>query len=338
MGQAKILYIGNDLYTSTGYPTTMDNLCNLLTSEGFSVMRTSNKKNKIVRIFNMVWTILAYRKTYDIAIIDTYSTWNFYYAYLCSVLLRIIDKPYIPILHGGNLPKRLKHSPRMSKQIFGNSKINIAPSEYLKRFFNASGYKTECIPNIVNLEEYFFKERRTLSPKLLYVRAFAEIYNPDMAIHVLKSLKQVYPDAQLCMIGPDRDGTLKNVVNLIEDLGLENAVQLTGVLTKREWHEKSKEYDIFINTSNVDNMPVSIIEAMALGLPIISTNVGGIGFLIKDRYNGLLVAPNDITGMVKAISELVEQGSRDLSINARQQVEGYSWKVVKSEWFEILKK
>lgn len=338
MGPTKILYIGNDLYHVTGYPTTMHSLSQHLIDEGFTVYRTSSKRNKLIRFLDMLWTLITKRNAFEVAIIDTYSTWNFYYAWVCACLLRILNKPYISILHGGNLPQRLKKSPYLCKQLFKNSKINIAPSQYLNKIFNDAGFKTVCIPNTLNLEDYSFKQRPTLAPKLLYVRAFAEIYNPAMAVHVLKSLKQEYPEAQLCMVGPDRDGTLKNVINLIRDLGLEKAVQLTGVLTKSEWHEKSKEYDIFINTSNVDNMPVSIVEAMALGLPVVSTNVGGIGFLIKDRYNGLLVAPNDITGMVKAISELVEQGSGILSINARQKVEQYSWNVVKSKWFEILEK
>ena len=338
MKNIKILYIGNNLFNKTGYPTTLQTLSNLLTSESYSLVKTSSKLNIIFRMLDMIYNILKYQKTIDIVLIDTYSTLNFYYAYLCSLLLKTLKKPYIPILHGGNLPDRLKKSPRLSKSIFDNAYINVAPSEYLFNIFEKKGFNTICIPNALQVEGYKFKYRKELSPKLLYVRSFADIYNPEMAINVLFQLKQDYPNAKLCMIGPDRDGTLKNVKELVKELNLESAVEFTGVLTKKSWHKKSEDYDIFINTSNVDNMPVSIIEAMALGLPIVTTNVGGIKFLIKDKINGILVKPNDENAMANAIQYFIENGSGNMTQKAREQIEAYQWNVVKHKWNNLLTK
>jgi glycosyltransferase involved in cell wall biosynthesis len=101
----------------------------------------------------------------------------------------------------------------------------------------------------------------------------------------------------------------------------------------------SKEYNVFINTTHFDNTPVSVIEAMALGLPIVSTNVGGIPFLVHNTSSGLLVNDNDDEGMTKAIKSLFndkELGNK-MIINARKTVENFDWNVVKYNWFEILK-
>ena len=64
---------------------------------------------------------------------------------------------------------------------------------------------------------------------------------------------------------------------------LNQKIEFVGYLRKIEWLELARDHDIFINTSTIDNMPVSILEMMALGLPIISTNVGGIPFILESR-------------------------------------------------------
>ena len=110
-----------------------------------------------------------------------------------------------------------------------------------------------------------------------------------MAIEVLKELKNTYPNAALCMVGPDKDGTQADVQQLIKRYQLHDSVEITGVLSKEDWHKKSEDFDIFINTTNVDNTPVSVIEAMALGLPVVSTNAGGLPYLINNGKDGILI-------------------------------------------------
>ena len=108
---------------------------------------------------------------------------------------------------------------------------------------------------MIPIANYTFKERKKITPKLLYVRAFASIYNPTMAIEVLKELKKKYSEATLCMIGPDKDGTLKDVKHLINTYDLQDSVEITGVLSKSEWHKKSEDFDLFIEMTNVDYRP-----------------------------------------------------------------------------------
>jgi glycosyltransferase involved in cell wall biosynthesis len=332
-----ILYIGNDFASKSKYNSTMETLSQLLRKENFTIYKSSSKKNKFLRLLDMFFSVVYYRNKIDYLLIDTYSTTNFYYAFFTSQIARFFKIKFIPILHGGNLPFRLDSSKYLSKLIFMNSYKNIAPSAYLKYEFELRGYNSVLIPNVILIENYAYKERKKLRPKLLFVRAFADIYNPTMAVKVLYELKKAYPESRLCMIGPDRDGSYKKVKQLAIDLRVVDSIEFTGVMTQKEWHQKSENYDIFINTTNVDNTPVSVIEAMALGLSVVSTDVGGMPYLIKNKFEGLLMEKGNVNRMKEAVIELVEGKYINLSLAARNKVEKFSWSIIKEQWFEILK-
>ena len=119
---------------------------------------------------------------------------------------------------------------------------------------------------------------------------------------------------------------------------LQLEVHFTRKLTKEEWISQSLHYNIFINTTNYDNTPVSVIEAMALGLPVVSTNVGGMPYLIVSGVDGLLVPPNDAEMMAKAILEINsnKELAQKIALNAREKVELFDWSVVKERWKTIL--
>ncbi|WP_347924965.1 glycosyltransferase family 4 protein [Pontimicrobium sp. SW4] len=333
-----ILYIGNNLKSKLTNQTTLTLLSNLLINEGYSVKISSSLNNQFLRLLSMLWAIMKYRKKIDFVLIDTYSTKNFYYAISTSQLCRFLKLRYIPILHGGDLPSRLDKSPKLSHGIFTNSYKNIAVSNYLKHEFNKRGFESIFIPNILEIEKYTFLQREISFPKLLFVRAFASIYNPEMAIKALSKIKREYPEAILCMVGPEKDNSLESCKTLVKELELENSVEFTGMLSKKEWHKKAENYNIFINTTNVDNAPISVMEAMALGLPIVSTNVGGMPFLIEDNKTGILVNENDICDMVKAINTICknEETAKHLVNNARKQVEKFDWSNIKGLWHNIL--
>ena len=336
MKKNKILYIGNNLVKKTNYATSMDILSSLLKLEGFTIYKSSSKSNKIRRLIEMCFAIICYKNKVEYVLLDTYSTSNFYYALLTSQLCRLFRLKYLPILHGGNLPYRLKQNPKLSSLIFNNSFQNVAPSGYLKYEFEIKGYKSLLIPNVIPIIKYNFKNRQRLQPKLLYVRSFAKIYNPTMAIEVLKELKKIYPEAILCMIGPDKDGTLKDVKHLINTYDLQDSVEITGVLSKSEWHKKSEEFDIFINTTNVDNTPISVIEAMALGLPVVSTNVGGLPYLISSNVDGVLVDKEQPLLMANEIHKIIEKNKSSFAKKARSKVANFDWSVVRNQWLKLL--
>ena len=332
-----LLYIGNHLSKTGKTETAIETLSQSLRLEGYKVFAFSNKTNKLFRLFDMLFAILKYSKKVDYVLIDTYSTSNFYYAFLCSQLCQTYNLKYIPILHGGNLPNRIKLNPKLSKAIFKNALINISPSAYIQSEFAKQGFSNVMIiPNAIDLKSYVFKQREFKTIKLLWVRSFSEIYNPLLAVKILKSLKDEGLNASLCMVGPEGDGSLEKTKDYAKVLGMD--VIFTGKLSKKEWIKMSTDYNVFLNTTNFDNMPVSVIEAMALGLPIISTNVGGLPFLISHNEDGKLVNPNDVSGFVDAIKEIISSPEEAIKLaqNARRKVEDYDWRKIKSQWMSLL--
>ncbi|MDX1754183.1 MAG: glycosyltransferase family 4 protein [Salinimicrobium sediminis] len=285
----------------------------------------------------MLWTLYKNRKTADFVLIDTYSTQNFWYAYAVGRLCQKLNLKYIPILHGGELPNRLESSPEASKKLFGKAALNVAPSLYMKTIFQQAGFtNVRYIPNSINLKDYHYKERNELRPKLLWVRAFAEIYNPLQALKVLELLLPEYPDAELCMIGPKKDDSWKDCIRYAKLYRL--PVRFPGRLSKEDWTALAADFDIFLNTTNIDNTPVSVIEAMALGIPVISTKVGGLPYLISADIDGILVPPNDPERMAAAVKNILQDPERSLERThaARKKVEAFDWERVKEMWKGVL--
>src|SRR5690606_21241130 len=186
-----------------------------------------------------------------------------------------------------------------------------------------------CIPNTIEIAKYPFKQSDYKAVNLLWVRSFSKIYNPLLAVKVLKTLQDEGIKASLSMVGPEGDGALHETRNMAKVLQVE--VTFIGKLSKKEWIHLSEDYYIFINTTNFDNMPVSVMEAMALGLPIISTNVGGMPFLIENGHDGILVNPNDSEEFVKAITWMLSHPDevKIMTVNARTKIEQFDWKLVK---------
>lgn len=332
----KILYIGNRLSTKNSTVTSVETLGSFLEKEGYSVRKYSNKKNKLLRLLSMCSAVFKFRKSIDIILIDTYSTQNFYYAWIVAWCAKTVNIPYIPILRGGNLPERLKSDPQKSNFLFKHAKVNVSPSRYLLNIFNDFGYTNVIyIPNSIQLENYQFKKRK-IKPKLLWVRSFSKIYNPFLAVKILENLLGDYPDAMLCMVGPEKDNSLEECKTYVKNNLL--TVTFTGKLEKDEWIKLADEYSIFINTTNFDNTPISVIEAMALGLPVVSTNVGGIPFLLENDKDAQLVEPENSIVFTDAVRKILNHPeiAEKLANKAREKAESFDWEKVKHYWFKIL--
>lgn len=333
----KILYIGNKLDSSSSNISSIDTAGKLLEKEGCQLRYASGKTNKGLRLLDMLWACYRYRKHVDFILVDTYSTLNFYYAFFVSQLSRLLKIKYIPILHGGNLEKRLKENPRLSKLLFASAYKLVAPSAFLTSIFQKYGYnKIVFIPNTIDLDNYDFVNRPISDINLLWVRSFNKIYNPTLAILVLKELINRNEKVKLTMVGPKSDESFSEAQKMVKAQQLD--VKFTGKLSKKEWIKLSKESNVFINTTNFDNTPVSVIEAMALGLPVVSTNVGGLPFLISHNDDGLLVPPDDVKAMANAILSLKDDSNlkNKIVLNARKKVEQFDWKNAKAKWMELL--
>jgi glycosyltransferase involved in cell wall biosynthesis len=332
-----LLYIGNKLAQHGLNPTAIETLGPLLEQEGFRITYASSKRNQFFRMIDMLWSVFRNQKV-DYVLIDTYSTTNFWYAFITSQLCRFLGLSYIPLLHGGNLPIRLVNNRWFCQLIFQYSYCNVSPSHYLLEAFQNNGFTNMVyIPNTIEIKKYPFLSRNIVQPRLLWVRSFSKIYNPLMAVEVLFELKKKYPQATLCMVGPDKDGILLETQKRAKERNI--TVVFKGKLTQSEWITLSEDFDIFINTTHFDNMPVSVIEAMSLGLAVVSTNVGGIPFLLKNNEEAILVGDNAMVEMVLAIEKLVENQVfyKDIISNARTKAISFDWLCVKEKWIDILK-
>lgn len=333
----RILYVGNKLSSFGFTPTGIDFLGALLERNSYNVLFAGEKKSKVSRLLSIVWTIVVKRKSYDIIIVDTYSSSAFYMALVTAWTARLLHKPYIPVLRGGNLPDRLTRSPWLTEQVIWYASRVVSVSHYLQRIFS-SIRPVDYIPNFIELKKYPFKERHKLKPRLLWVRSFHQIYNPELAVKIIAALKKEYPYIFLTMVGPDKDGSRARVEQLATQLGVIDNIRLTGRLSKAEWIALAADHDIFINTTNFDNMPVSVVEAMALGLPVVSTKVGGTPFLIKHHIDGILVPINDVEEFCKAIRKLLHEHefAREVASAARLKVQEFDEVSVFTKWKKIL--
>ncbi len=333
-----ILYFGNRSGKEGKYPTVQDELTPLF-GEMYSIISVSDKKGSVKKAIDMFFTFWRHIWKTDVVLIDTFSTTNFYFALAIGSFCRMLNKPFINFLHGGDLPLRLKNNPFLSKLTFKYSYKLVAPSNFMKVSFEKFGYNPVLIPNMLNIKKYSYKQANFAEVKLFWLRSFRKHYNPLLAVQVLNYLRQEGFQADLIMVGPDsHDGSLEEVNSFVKHHNLEDFVQIPGVLTKPEWMALSKDRNILINTTNIDNTPISVIECMALGLAIVSTKVGGIPYLLDHNQDAILVEPNNTEAMASAIKKLVAHphDTEKQVLKAREKVAAFDWNVVKNKWVDLL--
>ncbi|MDA8995088.1 glycosyltransferase family 4 protein [Schleiferiaceae bacterium] len=334
---AKILYLGNVLNGHGLNKTTIETLGKDL-SLYYDIVLKSSKINQTLRLLDMLWAVLTSGKS--IILIDTYSTKAFYFAFFSGMLCRITSKKYVIILHGGNLPKRFEAHPSKSFFLLSGAQAIVAPSPYLGNSVRDNfGLRASIIPNSIDIMGYRFLRREDYGVlKLLWVRAFDKIYNPLLALDIVSILIKKGYEARLCMIGPDKDGSMEEAREYCRTLNLDHVVEFTGQLPKDVWLEKSYDYNLFINTSKFDNMPVTLIEAMATGLPVVTTNVGGIPYFVENKKEVLFAQSGEAIEFVENIESILLSDSLRLKLvnNARSKAESFDTERVLKKWTRVL--
>jgi glycosyltransferase involved in cell wall biosynthesis len=333
-----ILLVGNFLSASIGVRGMCEELAEKLRRAGYQVITTSSQKNRLLRLVDMLWTTWHQRHFYTVAQVEVYSGNAFYWSYSVCWLLRRIHKPYVLVLHGGNLPVFARKQPKLVSRLLQSAQIVTTPSKYLYEQMKTYRDDLRIIPNPIELANYPFMLRATPAPHLIWLRAFHQIYNPIMAPEAIAQLVDHFSDVALLMIGPDKgDGSLKQTQIRTHVLGLGEHVDFVGRIPKQDVPAWLNKGDIFINTTNIDNTPVSIIEAMACGLCIVSTDVGGIPYLLSDGEDALLVPPDDASAMAAAVERFLSEPdlARRLSANARKKAETFDWSIVLPQWKRV---
>jgi glycosyltransferase involved in cell wall biosynthesis len=286
----------------------------------------------------MIMTVWRFRRLYTVANVDVYSGRAFLWAEVVCHLLRMLRKPLILTLHGGGLPDFAKRWPGRVRRLLAKANKVTAPSSYLLEQMRPYRPDVTLLPNAIDLGKYPFHLRQRPRPHLVWLRAFHNIYNPSLAPKVVAELKKDFHDITLVMYGPDKgDGSLQKAQQIGADLDVAPSLKFPGVVPKADVPARLNSGDIFLNTTNVDNTPVSVLEALASGLCVVSTNVGGIPYLLQNEENALLVAPNDAKAMANAVHRiLTEHGfAEKLSANGRKRVEEFDWPVILAQWEKL---
>ena len=249
----------------------------------------------------IVMTVVGRRRSIDILIVEVYSGPSFVIADTVSLIGKYLGIPTIGVLHGGSLPGFMARHTKWVSRVLHRFDELVTPSAYLKEAFRDFGFKSRIIPNVIDLELYPHRLRRKIEPKLIWMRAFHSIYNPGLAIEAFSLILDKQADATLVMAGVDK-GLEASVKRLARDLGVDRRTRFPGFLDPESKAREFSEADIYLNTNDVDNMPVTVVESCAFGLPVIATDVGGIGCLITHGIEGLLVPAGNAEGIADAVS------------------------------------
>ena len=338
--QPSVLLVGNFLSASGYNRTVCEDLAEHLAGLHWPILTTSDRPGRIARSMDMMFTTWRKRQQYSVAQIDVFSGIAFLWAEAVCWILRRLDKPFIITLHGGNLPQFAQRWPRRVKRLLHAATVVTTPSRYLLDRMAPYCPAIRLVPNPIDLSASTFQLRRTVQPKLVWLRAFHQVYNPALAPKLLSLLLPEFPNLQLAMIGPDKgDGSLQETQRVAQELGIAERIDFPGGVPKAAVAQWLNQGDIFINTTNIDNTPISVLEAMACGLCVISTNVGGIPYLLVHEQDALLVPPNDPQAMAAALRRLLtEPGLAErLSYNARQKAEQFDWSTVLPQWEALFK-
>lgn len=333
----RLCFVGPMVGRNPGRVTTQGQiLSDLFAAAGHKVISVSGQANRYMRLADIVATLARQRSSYDVMVLDVFGGPSFVVEDIASRLGRHFGRRIVMCLRGGAMPEFMARNPNWTRRVLKRAHAVITPSKFLARAIIPYGYQASVIPNVINLSAYDYRHRQVVGPRMFWMRAFESIYNPLMAIRVLARLRSTMPDASLVMAGQNK-GLEVDARQLAKELGLNGAVRFSGFLDLPGKVREGNAADIFINTNRVDNMPVGVVEACAMGLPVVATAVGGVPDLLTDGETGLLVPDSDDQAMAGAIRRLLSEPglAGRLSANGRQLAECSSWEGVRPQWEQV---
>jgi glycosyltransferase involved in cell wall biosynthesis len=261
----------------------------------------------------------------------------FWITYPAMILIRLHGKKVILSARGGGARLFFQKYRPIVKPILSKADIIATPSGFLKEAFeDVLGIDAIVIPTLTDLHQFQFHHRDSFRPLLLSVRNFEEIYDIACIIRAFEIVRNRYPQARLGIAG---SGSLKSELeSLVSSLNLNSSVTFYGQVSHKEIQELYSKYDIAVNASRVDNLPGTILEAYASGLPVVSTNAGGIPYIVEDGVTGLLVNIGDYEAMAQKVIQVIEEPElgKTLAKNAAQYCKIYDWNHVKTILMPLL--
>ncbi|MTV36413.1 glycosyltransferase [Duganella radicis] len=229
---------------------------------------------------------------------------------------------------GGEAPAFMARSATLVCFSLRRAHAVIVPSAYLARLFRGYGISTQIVPNVVDLARFRPAPRRPGTAQILIARHLEPLYDHATALHAFALLRQRLPNARLIICGEGPE--LPRLRMLALSLQLQTAVHFAGKADRAAMASRYRQADLALNPSLADNMPNSVLEAWASGVPVVSTNVGGVPDLIRDGVDGLLVPPGDAEAMAAAMLRLLTSApeAQRLATAGWQSAQRYSWQRV----------
>ncbi|HKO62555.1 MAG TPA: heparinase II/III family protein [Pyrinomonadaceae bacterium] len=293
--------------------------------QGIKYLRT------IVTSLLYVATLLAQVRRFDVIHVFAASYFSFVLAPTPAILIgKLFKKRVLLNYHSGEAADHLRRWPSAIRTIRLADQV-VVPSEYLVRVFADFGLTAEAINNLIELENFKFREREHLRPRFLTNRNLETHYGVDCVLRAFAKIQEAHPDAALTVAGAGSQ--LASLRILANDLGLRNTV-FTGRVEPENIFMQYDAADVYLNGSRVDNQPLSILEAFASGIPVVTTNAGGITDMVTDLVSGYVVQIDDYESMAaKALAVIQKpEDTRQVTRRALDECQKYTWQAVGNQW------
>jgi len=269
---------------------------------------------------------------FDVVHVFSASYFSFLLAPAPAIIVsRVFGKRIVLNYHSGEAEDHLQKWPRTSIPLLRIADEIVVPSPYLVRVFAKFGLTAKAIFNVIDFDKLTFRKREALRPFFLSNRNLEAHYGVDVVLRAFAIVQERFPNASLKVAG---DGTCRGTLEeLTAELQLRN-VEFVGSVTRERMAELYNEVDCFLNGSRIDNQPLSLLESFASGLPIVTTNAGGILDLVTNGETALVVAINDHEALARGAITLIEQPelADRLVSKARDECRRYTWEAVRNEW------
>ena len=275
--------------------------------------------------------LLAEIRNAQVLHIFTPGYFSFYLAPAPALLLaRLLGKPTILNYHDGRAEDHLTRWP-IARRLMGLATAIVVPSDYLVEVFARFGLHATRIHNIAETDSLPYRERFRPKPIFLHNRGLAPEYNPGCTLRAFAVIQLRYPEARLTIA---HSGPLRQQLEALATWLELRQIQFIGPVSPEKMAALYDSADIYLMSPNADNMPLSLLECFAAGLPIVSSNAGGVSKMVEDQRTGLLFPPNDPQAMAACALRLLEEPglAARLAGNARAECEKYAWARIGPQW------
>jgi glycosyltransferase involved in cell wall biosynthesis len=271
----------------------------------------------------------------DVVHIFSASYWSFLLAPLPAIVAgRLHGKRVVLNYHSGEAGDHLTRWGVLVHPWLRMVDEIVVPSVYLRDVFARHGHRARVVRNVVDVSRFGYAERDPLLPRLVSTRNLELHYRVENTLEAFALLKAHYPTATLTVAGyGSQEARLKG---LARSLGIDG-IRFVGRVEPGDMPRLYGAGHIFVNSSVVDNQPLSVLEAFASGLPVVSTATGDLAAMVRDGETGLVVPPGDPVAMAKAVAALLAdpERARGLVRRGRLEVEQYTWPRVRDQWARV---